>query len=95
MPKYWGKQIFTHGRFPEVGLKVEGGEKEKRRKKKKKKVGENNGQLRFVRHHAWRSQARLDQFSNSKSKINPCDLFHCLKCTLGLYLPSSGLDYGH
>ena len=19
MPKYWGKQIFTHGRFPEVG----------------------------------------------------------------------------
>ena len=21
MPKYWGKQIFTHGRFPEVGEK--------------------------------------------------------------------------
>ena len=21
MPKYWGKQIFTHGRFPEVGQK--------------------------------------------------------------------------
>ena len=36
MPKYWGKQIFTHGRFPEVG-----------EKQKKKKVGENNaeGQL--------------------------------------------------
>ena len=30
MPKYWGKQIFTHGRFPEVG------EKEKAEKKKKK-----------------------------------------------------------
>ena len=29
--------------------------------KKKKKVGENNGQLRFVRHHGWRTQARLDQ----------------------------------
>ena len=27
----------------------------------KKKVGENNGQLRFVRHHVWRTQARLDQ----------------------------------
>ena len=21
MPKYWGKQMFTHGRFPEVGQK--------------------------------------------------------------------------
>ena len=21
MPKYWGKQIFTHGSFPEVGQK--------------------------------------------------------------------------
>ena len=21
MPKYWGKQIFAHGRFPEVGQK--------------------------------------------------------------------------
>ena len=29
--------------------------------KKKKKVGENNGQLRFVRHRGWRTQARLDQ----------------------------------
>ena len=34
MPKYWGKQIFTHGRFPEVGEKWKA---EKRRKKKKKK----------------------------------------------------------
>ena len=31
------------------------------RKNKKKKVGENNGQLRFVRHHGLRTQARLDQ----------------------------------
>ena len=30
MPKYWGKQIFTHGRFPEVG------EKQKAYKKKNK-----------------------------------------------------------
>ena len=27
-------------------------------------VGENNGQLRFVRHHGWRTQARLDQKSD-------------------------------
>ena len=24
MPKYWGKQIFTHGRLPEVGQKQDG-----------------------------------------------------------------------
>ena len=31
MPKYWGKQIFTHGRFPKLGpnQKTEG-EKKKR-----------------------------------------------------------------
>ena len=32
MPKYWEKQIFTHGRFPEVGQKQKT-EKERRRKK--------------------------------------------------------------
>ena len=31
MPKYWGKQIFAHRRFPEVG------EKQKMEKEKKKK----------------------------------------------------------
>ena len=42
---------------------VEGGEekRKRRRKKRRKKVGENNGQLRFVRHHGWHTQARLDQ----------------------------------
>ena len=30
MPKYWGKQIFTHGRFPDVGQKQKT-EKRKRR----------------------------------------------------------------
>ena len=35
---------------------------EKRKKEKKeKKVGENNGQLCFVRHDGWHTQARLDQ----------------------------------
>ena len=36
-------------------------EEEEEEKKRKKKVGENNGQLRFVRHHVWRTQANLDQ----------------------------------
>ena len=49
--------------FPRSGWKAEGGEEEKN-KKKKKKVCENNGQLCFVRHHGWRTQARLDQFNS-------------------------------
>ena len=39
MPKYWGKQIFTHGSFPEVGQKQE------RKKKERLNDGNNNGQL--------------------------------------------------
>ena len=39
---------------------------------KKKKVGENNGQLRFVRHHEWRTQARLDQQGQLCLQTRPC-----------------------
>ena len=35
MPKYWGKQIFTHGRFPEVGEKQKAEKKKKEKKKKR------------------------------------------------------------
>ena len=41
--------------------------------KRKKKVGENNGQLSFVRHRVWRTQARLDQLL-SKKFLLWCDL---------------------
>ena len=34
MPKYWGKQIFTRGRFPEVGQKQK---TEKRKKREREK----------------------------------------------------------
>ena len=37
MPKYWGKQIFTHGRFPEMGQK-------QKTEKKRPNDGNNNGQ---------------------------------------------------
>ena len=47
------------------------------KKKKKKKVGENNGQLRFVRHHVWRSQARLDQLKMAGTKSTCGGLFLC------------------
>ena len=49
MPKYWGKQIFTQRRFPEVDQKQKT-EKEKRKRKeiekerKKSMVINNNGQ---------------------------------------------------
>ena len=44
MPKYWGKQIFAHGRFPEVGQK----QKTEKKKRERAKVGNNNGQLRIA-----------------------------------------------
>ena len=49
MLKYCGKQIFTHGRFPEVGQKQKT-EREKKRKKKKERLndGNNNDQLRIA-----------------------------------------------
>ena len=43
MPKYWGKQIFAHGRFPEVGQKQKTEEK-REREKERLNNGENNGQ---------------------------------------------------
>ena len=38
MPKYWGKQIFSPGSFPEVG------QKQKTERKKRLNDGNNNGQ---------------------------------------------------
>ena len=43
MPKYWGKQIFSLGRFPEVGQKQKTEKREER-----PKVGNNIGQLRIA-----------------------------------------------
>ena len=37
MPKYWGKQIFIHGRFPEVGQKQKT-ERKRREKEKRRKT---------------------------------------------------------
>ena len=35
MPKYWGKQIYTHGNFPEVGQKQKTERKREKRERKK------------------------------------------------------------
>ena len=57
MPKYWGKQIFAHGRFPEVGQKQKT-EKKERKKEERLNDGNNNGQATHgARKQAWRTQA--------------------------------------
>ena len=50
MPKYWVKNYFAHGRFPEVGQKqkTERERKREERKKERPKVGNNNGQLHIA-----------------------------------------------
>ena len=54
MPKYWGKQIFTHGRFPEVGQKQT---TEREKEEERLNDGDNNGQATHgARKHAWHSQ---------------------------------------
>ena len=45
MPKYWGKQIFSLGSFPEVGQKQK---TEKKEKEERLKVGNKNVQLRIA-----------------------------------------------
>ena len=45
MPKYWGKQIFAHGSFPEVGQKQK---TERKRKKERLNDSNNNAQLRIA-----------------------------------------------
>ena len=55
MPKYWVKNYFAHGRFPEVGQKQK---TEKERERERAKVGDNNGQATHgARKHAWHTQA--------------------------------------
>ena len=44
MPKYWGKQIFAHGSFPEVGQK----QKMEKKREERPNDGNNNGQLRIA-----------------------------------------------
>ena len=59
MPKHWGKQIFAHGRFPEVGQKQKTEIKER---EKRPNDGNNNGQAtRGARKHAWCMQAAWDK----------------------------------
>ena len=69
MPKYWGKQIFTHGIFPKVGQKQKT-EKRRRRKKKKKRT-EQWPPMHCKRHLGWHTQSRLGQLIT----INVCKVY--------------------
>ena len=58
MPKYWWKQIFAHGRFPELGQKQKTEKKKKKEERKTVNDGDNNGQATHgARKHAWCTQA--------------------------------------
>ena len=95
MPKYWGKQIFTHGRFPEVGQKQK---TEKKRKKDRKHVIA-MASYALQRHLGWRTQSRLGQkIKKVEHPIVQCLLYvpvcanvkgeghHTLACTAFLRL---------
>ena len=70
MPKYWVKNYFAHGRFPEVGQKQKTEKKKRERERERKRErlnnGDNNGQATHcnatssgARKAAW---AKSDQF---------------------------------
>ena len=68
MPKYWGKQNFSLGSFPEVGQKQKTEKKE--RKRERLNDGTNNGQLRIAnatsggtRKAAWAKTERFTLFT--------------------------------
>ena len=59
MPKYWVKNYFAHGSFPEVCQKQKT-EKKKKKEREKERLnnGDNNGQATHgARKHVWRTQA--------------------------------------
>ena len=62
MPKYWGKQIFTHGSFSEVGQK-QNTEKTKKKKKRRERLndGDNNGQATHGAQACMAHASRLGQ----------------------------------
>ena len=73
MPKYWVKNYFAHGRFPEVGQKQKTEEKRKKEEEERLNDGDYNGQATHgARKHAWRTQAAWANMNLSgNSKTNP------------------------
>ena len=73
MPKYWGKQIFTHRRFPEVGQKQK---TEKTKQKKERPATSCNTTSGGARKAAW-AQKKLDpSLTNSRLFSDQLDADH-------------------
>ena len=66
MPKYWVKNYFAHGSFPEVGQKQKTEERE--RKKERLNDGNNDGQSTHVARMAQAS--RLGQWNLGRKLFN-------------------------
>ena len=66
MPKYWGKQIFTHGSFPKVGQKEK---TENRERERDRKLVITMASYALQRHLGWRTQSRLGQKKERRAKV--------------------------
>ena len=62
MPKYWGKQIFSLGRFPEVGPKQK---TEKRERERERKLVKTMASYASQRPLGWRTQSPPGQFAKN------------------------------
>ena len=70
MPKYWVKNYFAHGSFPEVGQKQKTEKKKKEEEEERLNDGENNGQATHgARKHAWCTKAAWANWEGSPSLI--------------------------
>ena len=76
MPKYWVKNYFAHGRFPEVGQKQKTEEKEE---EERLNDGDNNGQaMHGARKHAWRTQAAWANTHTQTTHTTQKDTIHTI-----------------
>ena len=64
MPKYWGKQIFTHGRFPEVGQKQKTEREKKREKRRDRTMVITMAKIHMV-HASQKERKRLNDGNNT------------------------------
>ena len=55
MVKYWGKQIFTYGSFPEVGQKQKTERERERKKEEDRKLLVTMASYALQRHLGWRT----------------------------------------
>ena len=66
MPKYWGKQIFSLGSFPEMGLK----QKTEKKREERLNDGDNNGQATHGARKPPRPKERLNDGINNGQAIH-------------------------